>query len=398
MGWLSYIERGTCSYRGMWTNPPASSVLQERLEVFIPPYCPNSDCRFHAPENQKEGVFRVHGKKKIKRFPYLVFRYRCRGCRATFASSYFTLSYRDKKNDMYERIDTMRCLGGSKRSIASVLNVTECTIRRKLKKLARWSILRMAQDAEEIKINEPIAFDGLENFSFSQYDPNNLNHAVGKESYYIFDFNLSAMNRKGRMSPYQTRKKKQLEDEHGRYPAKAIEEGARKIFERLLKKSSCSLHLHSDNHYAYRDAIKKMKDGKRIAHFITPAKVGRNYRNRLFPINHTDMLTRHHLADFKRETIAFAKTSVAMLESFAIFAGYKNYRRSRFKKPHVKDPLAHIESPAMKLGLTGKIESFREFFSSRISVHHVTLNEDWLELFRSQDRYSRQSIRAYRGI
>ena len=380
----------------MWSNAPSSNILQNRLRAFVPPYCPNPDCQFHHPD--VKGSFLLHGKKTINRFPYLVYRYRCSGCRRTFSSSYFSLSYRDKKNDVYEKIENLRHMGASKRAIAEFFHFTEDTVRTKIKKLARWSLLKIAQDLDKVQLSEAVAFDGLENFSFSQFDPNNLNHAVGKESYYIYDFNLSPMNRKGRMSPFQTKKKLKLEAKFGKYPVRAIEKDAKKIFERLLQKSEGKLQLHSDNHYAYRDAISKICERKNITHFITPAKVARNFRNRLFPINHTDMLTRHQLADFKRETIAFSKTSVAMLETFAIFAGFKNYRRGRFKKPHILDPSAHLESPAMKLGLAEKILTFKEFFAHRISIRHTSMNEDWIKLFYSLDPHSRRPITAYKGI
>ena len=46
--------------------------------------------------------------------------------------------------------------------------------------MARWAELEHAKLTENLQIEEPIVYDGLENFSFSQYDPNNINHAVGK--------------------------------------------------------------------------------------------------------------------------------------------------------------------------------------------------------------------------
>jgi hypothetical protein len=202
---------------GMWSNPQSSEVYQERLKSFSPPYCANPRCVAHNREKASPDLFRQHAKKKIQRFPYLVIRYRCRLCGTTFASSFFTLSYRDKLNDHYEKIEELRSSNWSKRRVARFLGCAEDTVKRKVQKLARWTLLRMAQDAS-LAINESIAFDGLENFSFSQFDPNNLNHAVGRESYYIYDFNLAPMNRKGRMSPRQKAKKKALEEKHGPYP------------------------------------------------------------------------------------------------------------------------------------------------------------------------------------
>ncbi|RZA01291.1 MAG: hypothetical protein EOP11_17525 [Proteobacteria bacterium] len=189
-----------------------------------------------------------------------------------------------------------------------------------------------------------------------------------------------------------------MEEEFGKYDPRAIQNDSKRIFERLLAKSDGELQLHSDNHYAYRRAIKTMAGKDQINHLITPAKLTRNFRNRLFAINHTDMLTRHLLGTFKRETIAFSKHPVAMMESFILFATQKNYMKPRFSKKHKRDPLAHIESPAMHLGLRSKIQSFNEFYRDRISIHHVKLNSDWQDLFDSTYLASRRTIRAYAGI
>jgi hypothetical protein len=288
--------------------------------------------------------------------------------------------------------------GWSGCAISRRLKVTEDTVRRRKKKLARFALLKWAKDLTNLKLNESIAYDGLENFSRSQFDPNNLNHAVGRESYFIYDFNLSAMNRKGRMSARQERKARSLEEKYGKYPSQSIGKDSQSIFERLLKKSSGDLLLHTDKHLAYQRAIKRLKDRNRIVHFLTPGKATRNFKNRLFAINHTDMLTRHKLGNYRRETISFAKNPVAMLESFVLFAVHKNYQRPRFYKKQKRDPLAHKESPAMKLGLRQKIESFREFYGSRISFHHVKMPEEWVNLFDSYDDTGRHTIRPYAGI
>ncbi len=362
------------------------------------PYCPNSHCPCHDPKVAENNKFRSYGMRKIKRYPYISPRVQCQLCKSVFSTSFFSLSYRDRTSDTYELIFLLRHKGDAKRGIAKSLNCSLDTVLRRIKKMSRHSLLRMSKDTEGLNIKESIAYDGLENFSFSQYDPNNINHAIGRESLFMYDFNFCHINRKGKMSSEQKQKKKMLDDKHKKYPPRAIETCSKRIFERLLTKCDQSLHLHTDNHFMYRNAIANIKSQKKIAHFITPAKVARNYKNRLFAINHMDLLTRHHLCDFKRETIAFAKTSQAMVESFVLFSAYKNYMREKFTKKQKGDITANIISPAMHLGLVGKILNFREFFHTRISKYHVKLNEDWKMYFEGVDPFSRRKIRPYTGI
>ncbi len=380
----------------MFANTPSSVEAIDELKCFKPPYCPNKFCSFHQLTRSKEATFIKFGARKIKRFPYVSFRFRCQHCLHVFSNSFFSFSYRDRIKDTYKEIDELRWKGSSKREIAKSLGCSLDTVLRRIKKISRQSLLRLAHDTNNLKITESIAYDGIENFTFSQYDPNNLNHAVGRESCFLYDFNFCHLNRKGKMSPRQEKRKLRLEEAFGKYPVRAIESCSKRIFERLLSKSG-ELTLHTDNHFLYRSAIKHINKHK-ITHLITPSKVTRNYRNRLFAINHMDMMTRHHLCDFKRETIAFAKTSIAMLESFLMFAVHKSYRRTKFTKKQKQDERAHTHSPAMYLGLTEKVLSFNELFSFRLTKFQVELNEDWKLIFESKDPFSRRPIRAYGGI
>lgn len=282
--------------------------------------------------------------------------------------------------------------------MADFLGVDESTVRAKMRKLARQTLLIWARDTQRLMIDEPLAYDGIENFSFSQYDPNNINHAVGKESFFVYDFNFAPLNRKGRMSERQKQRKRQLEEKLGAYPKDAIESSTKRLFERLLSKAEGTLHLHTDNHFAYRRALLRVTGNKRIAHSITPAKVARNYRNKLFAINHLDLLTRQETTAFKRETISFAKHPIAMVESFLLYAGYKNYMRPVFLKKHKKEPTLNEETPAQRLGIRGKRLTFREMFKTRITKAQVKLNEDWERFFYRLEPTSRRPILAYKGI
>lgn len=383
----------------MWSNQKSLQVVVPQKLAFKPPYCANEYCPWHDRElAKKEAVFHRHGTRPIARFPYISPRFRCTRCRHAFTASFFSLNYRDRLPDTYEEMAYLRYVnGGTKWEISRFLGFALDTAKRRFEKIERWSLLILADDTERLRISESIAYDGIENFSFSQFDPNNINHAVGRESGYIYDFNFSPLNRKGRISERQKQKARELEKIYGKYPRDAIRRTSERLFRRIIDRADPKpLVLHTDNHFAYREALLEIKTP--VSHLVTSAKVARNYRNRLFAINHTDMLTRHHLAAFKRETIAFAKHSIAMQGSFVAFAVFKNYMRPKFLKPHRSDPRAHLESPAMKIGLRKRILSFSELFQTRITKAQVQLNEDWRLFFERIDPYSRRPIRAYEGI
>jgi transposase-like protein len=380
----------------MWSNRKSLKVVVPQKLNFKPPYCPNSECSWHEP--CPEASFQKHGTIKIRRYPYVTPRFRCKNCRKVFSSSFFSLHYRDREEDTYEEIFDLRVRGFSKRQIASFLGISLDTVQRRIGNIARHGLLIMAKDLEKIQIRESIAYDGVQNFSFSQYDPNNVNHAVGKDSLFVYDFNFCHLNRGGTMRPGQKRKKEKLEAMFGRYPPRAIQKSTKDLLERLLKMAHPNLVLHSDDHYQYRDAIKQIEERERIVHEITSSRKHRNYQNPLFAINHLDLLTRHHLASFKRETIAFAKTSQGMVEDFILLVLYKNYMRAKFVKPHKRDPACNFTSPAMHVGLRKKVLRFHELFGIRITKLQVNLSEDWQRFFERHDPNSRRPIRRYEGI
>jgi transposase-like protein len=383
----------------MWCNQKSIKVVVDQLLRSTPPYCANPKCEWHQPEvAEREGRFVRNGKKTISRYPYVSVRFKCHKCKKTFSSSFFTLNYRDRERDTYEEIFDLKWKGWSYRQIAEHLKLSLDTVLRRAQKMARRGILIQAKLMEKVIIDEPVVFDGIENFCFSQYDPNNINHVVGSQTYFLYDFNFSPMNRKGRMSPRQKLKKKQLENKHGRYPKASIHAATKRIFQRLQRKSMTELVLHTDNHYAYRDVLKKLPKKPPITHLITPAKNTRNYKNALFAINHMDMLTRHHSSAFKRETIAFRKHTIAMQEDFALQMIGKNFLRSIFVKKHKRDPSTNVESPAMRVGIATKIQTFTEFYKTRVTTAQVKLNQDWKAIVERVDVTSRQPILRYSGI
>ncbi|NUM88538.1 MAG: hypothetical protein HUU37_04965 [Bdellovibrionales bacterium] len=364
-----------------------------RERTFRPPFCPNPRCQWH--HDASSARFQFHGRKMIQRFPYVTTRFRCASCECTFTESRFRLHYRQKVWGLNEEIFYLDSIGASKRAIARRVEHSEKLVRVRLIKMARQGLLIHARRVAKIPIREPIVYDGLENFSFSQYDPNNLNHAVGKNSLFTYDFNLCPLNRKGRMSPRQRARKALLEEKYGSYPKDAIRVSTKRILARLLWKTR-ELDLYTDRHFQYRRAIEldlTRKQARRIRHVTVSSKVARNYANPLFAVNNVDMQARHNRAAFRRETIAFAKHPVAMLESFVLYAIHRNYMRPKFWGTHRSDPECSKRSPGMEVGAAKWIETPEEFFREWVPRTHVRLHEEWRDLYMRRDRLSRRPIR-----
>ena len=379
-------------------------------ENFTPPYCPNKDCQFHHHStgnlNKKFWIKRGYENRKLSE---RVRSFQCKACKRRFCSNCFSINYRlHYRGKMNARIFRGVVHSRSNRSIARELNVSECLVRTRISRLARFGFVQHFHYLDKLKISEPIAFDGVECFARSQYEPNNINHAVGVDSLFCYTFGFAPMNRKGRMSDRQKNYLKKLEVKEGRFNPKAIRISSAEIFKDLIERtdhSSDKLVLHTDEHFQYKRAIKRdlsKSDQEKLTHKTVSSKATRNYKNILFAVNHLDLLLRQKVAAFSRETISFSKKHSCMLEKYILLICYKNYMRVKFVKRHKNNPSANSQSPAMSLGLCTKVLNFYEFFAEpnqNRAISHLEdkLPKEWKLLlddkviFEREHKYSKKS-------
>ena len=351
-------------------------------------------------EKKEKHFYRAYDWYSIKRYPYWYRRFQCKKCRKVFSYSYFKLEYFQKRYGENHQIFNLINSGLSKRATGRMVHASECLVRARVQKMARWALLRHAELVEAAKIDEPLVYDGLENFSWSQYDPNHIQHMIGKNSLFTYDFGFAPLNRKGKMSRAQRMKKRFLESRYGAYPKKAIRTNTKAVFERVYEKCTQEpLVIHADQHFQYRRVVAKDLKALNIELITTPSKATRNFQNALFAVNHMDLLVRQNLAAFKRETIAFAKHPFGMIDQYVLQMIWKNTMRPMFTKPHKKDPRVNQRTPAMAIGLLKKRLAFHELFNFRRTPGQINLCEQWKQFYYRLNPYpARMDVLAYNGI
>ena len=315
-------------------------------------------------------------------------RFLCQKCKITFSDNYFQMNYRYRHKDqaLSSKIFSALIGGMPNRRIAKMLDISEHCVRIRLTRLAQSGLVFQNELVQRHGINEAICYDGLENFSFSQYEPNNINQAIGRDSLFIYDFNYANLNRKGRTSVWQKIRLAEIEAEHGRYNPRAIRITSTRIFKRLLKLNKKErLELLTDEHFQYKRSINKDLKGSPIDQVTVSSKATRNYQNILFSVNHADMMIRHRMKSFTRETIAFAKTAGVMCQKYALFMLHKNFMEPQFTKKHHRRVDADIRSPAEKARLVDRMLGYRDIFGYRaIRQSEIKrLSNDWKCVFNA---------------
>lgn len=367
---------------------------------FKPPYCPCEKCPFHNPKYTADSLkpfYYNNGWAKPKSRSHRVRKYICKHCGKNFQYTTFKLEYRERKLDLNFEIFRLKYMGVTLREIGRQLKCSEFLIRARLKKMAQQGALIHTEFLQKMKIDEPLAFDGLENFSGTQYDPNNINQAIGSKSLFIYDFGFAPLNRKGKMSPDQVAKNQVLKKTKGRYSPQAIRKNTADVIHRvynLRKDPEKPLILYTDFHPQYQKAIQINLKDLHIKHIKISSKAARNFQNILFPVNHSDLIIRQHVGSFRRETIAFAKTPQSMVWHFILFMVWKNYFRFQFVKEHLRRPQAHLTTPAMHLNLTTHPLTFDEFFDIKRTPAQVPLSPEWLAFYHGDLTFKRELPQA----
>ncbi|MBL6991186.1 MAG: hypothetical protein ISR65_15485 [Bacteriovoracaceae bacterium] len=362
-----------------------------------PPYCPNKDCMHHHTPNCR--FYYLNGVIKTAKFPFVNQRYICRYCKTQFSSNTFTMDFRKKIAGVNPIIMELKANGMTHRSVGKLLNISEDMSRKRCADLSRQAMIKENLLARQIVIKEDVAYDGFETFSHSQFSPCYVNTAVGSQSFYTYATTFSPLNRKGRMTKQQKQTNKKLREKHGKYPTDSIRQQSSYIFKKLLNYcQTLPLKLHTDEHKAYLNAIKfDLPDGT-IEHHTTNSKQARTPKNPLFPVNHLHMIKRHFNSAHRRETIAFNKHEAGLMDMVTLNRIHKNFMRSKFAKGNKGDVHAGKQSPATYIGLTKSIYSFSDFFDMRRHATHADFDQQEVELYRRQYKYSRVRITPYVGV
>ena len=363
------------------------SKTSDQLQL-IPPYCPNNRCVFHFGTNERFYV--KNGWTKTEKAPFVNQRFKCKGCGEQFSNNTFSLDFRKREANLSEEILYESMNGISNNSIAKRLGVSEGTVRDRLKVLAHQSLLFEKENFPR-KVNEDVAYDGFETFTYSQYSPCYINTAVGSRSMFIYHNTFSPLNRKGRMTEEQKVRQKELLLKHGFYPRDSVFEESCYIL-RSLSEIASGRTLYTDEHKSYLRAIRSFDF--RMEHESINSKIRRDPSNPLFPINRLHNLYRHFISSQKRETIAFQKHEAALLEKLQIMKIYQNFMKPKFVRKNKFDPHAHEWSPAMYVGVAEKILSFEEIFHTRKLKTHMRLDAREMAFLNRSYPYSRQVIAA----
>jgi transposase-like protein len=333
---------------------------------WVPPHCPNPNCSYFNAVGptwpyKRKGFF------TRRCVPTCIQRFTCLACGRHFSSQTFSTTYWQKRPELIPPIFSMVVGCMANRQIARSLGCSPSTVAHHIARLGRHCMLFQGRDLGRVPAAGEVVIDGFESFEFSQYYPFHHNVAVDVDTGYVLYHTDSPLRRKGRMTRYQKRRRKELEAEFGRPNPSAVEHGVRELLE-TVSRGRPAMTVRSDDHRAYPRAMRGLNCP--VTHRITSSKKRRDKRNPLWEVNLLDLMIRHSTAAHKRETIAWAKRRQVSAEKLTIFQVWRNYVKRRWEK-------GPDESAAMLAGLAHRRLTLRDLLVRRIFREHIRLPRRW---------------------
>ena len=328
---------------------------------FRPRACPRPDC-----PSLQTGHHRWRFKGRFERAcdGRSVQRFLCLECNRTFSIQTFRLDYRLKKPLLHHALLGPLVSKVTHRQAARILGCSRKTVARRLLLLGdhchRFHQWRLERARTAGGISGTFQLDELETFEHSRrLAPVTMPVLIHRKSYFIVDLECAPLPCRGGLSELDRKKKAEREARDG-----VRRSGSRKAVEKCLNTlaATCSRSrrpwVQTDRKATYRPIISRAFGGE-ILHDRCSSMMRRDYRNPLFPINHTLAMMRDGISRLVRRSWGASKLRERLERHAWIWVVWRNYVRGITNE-------APETTPAMALGVELKRWRCAELFAWRI--------------------------------
>ena len=350
---------------------PVRPIEGKRPDRFRPPHCPRKNCPDHLFQGlgyraKRSGSY-VRKCDPLRRIP----RFRCATCKGSFSRQSFSTTYYMKRPELLRPIASLLLSSAAHRQIARHLNCSPSTVTALSVRLGQHSTLFHEVALNVIKqIREPVDFDHFETFVRSKQERLGIATAVGQKYWFIYaveEARYTGTMRRGRHRRKLKRPPKPT------VPG-AIVASTRKTLDLLLKMSPHGLKLISDDNPHYRVAVHqlnhKLPVGKSIRHsrYANPKRlpgddpgIARRRNRSMYAVDLAHKLLRHSLKHHSRRTLAFGRKTSNVIGRVKLFVVWRNFIKIVSEKHR-----SNLVSPAMQVGLTSKLWTWRDILAQRL--------------------------------
>ena len=311
-----------------------------------PAFCPYTQCTAHRSRPFR---YQHRGRYSRRCDGRSVPRFQCLECRRFFSSQSFRLDFGLHRPGLLSPLFGVFISKVTLRQAARVLSCSRGTVARQLDRLGEHcrdfhrDVLRRSRRAGALRGSWML--DELETFEHSRrLAPLTVPVLIESGTYFVLDLEVDTLPARGRLAPALREKKR----------ARAALLGVRRnrsqdAVSRCLDTLQAStlrgarVVIATDRKPSYVGALRR-RFGGALRHSRHSSTAVRNYKNPLFPINHTLAMLRDGLSRLVRRTWATTKSALRLERHLWIWVCWRNYLRGITNK-------APATTPAMALGL-----------------------------------------------
>lgn len=280
-------------------------------------------CKDHSSRIVRKGFFSKKSTRATR-----IQRFLCRKCNRSFSTQTGTLTYRERKPHVTQRLARLLTRGVSQRAAAELLGIHPITVARKLVRLGEFAAKRLETYVRDEPFRPTVLFDEMETFEHTKCKPLSIALAVEDRSRRILAVEVAQMPAKGRLAAISRKK-------YGRRPdhrPKAL----RRMFERILLANPNVTTLISDEspryprfvgEYCPKAEHRRFK-GRRGC-IVGQGELKAGGRDPLFFLNHTAAMIRDNVKRLSRKTWCTTKRPDRLQAILNLYAWIHNARLDR---------------------------------------------------------------------
>jgi len=334
--------------------------------MFQPPRCPNRRCPRHLDPTPR--FFTRQGSYRPRCRAHAVPRFQCKTCGKGFSRQTFRADYRDHRPSLNARLFELLASGVGLRQSARILGLSRHCTELKARKIARHlrrvnlNLRGPLPGGATFQLDELETYEGRRNTR-----PLSVPVLIETNSRYMVWAEAAPIRPRGRMTKAREAAIAADELRFGRR-----KDLSRRSVERTLKRGAelakglRTVALSTDEKSTYPRLAREVFGRRRLRHQRTNSKRKRDERNPLFPINHTEAMSRDLMGRLRRNSWLVSKKRRYLDLGLALWMAWRNLVRRRFN--------TDAESPAQRLGFVPRRLTETELLSwrqdwGRLSIH-----------------------------
>ena len=299
--------------------------------MFQPPFCPIAAC----PSEHEQVPFRYHRHGRYRRAcdGAWVQRFFCLVCERAFSTQTFKSNYRYRIPFLHHLLTQMLCSRISRRQAARAFSVNRKSVERRFLRMAEVSSdfhhAQLKKCREMGGTRGVFQLDELETFEHNRkLKPVTMSVLIERKSYFVVHTRAGTLPARRPMKSWQAARLAEIEALEGkrRSQSRACIQQSFEALNQLLTPEA-PVVFQSDMKRTYPAECRRATWGRPFFHKTTSSRERRDYRNLLFPINHTLAMMRDGMSCLVRRSWSVSKTIRGLERHVAIWTAYRNYVR-----------------------------------------------------------------------